>query len=41
VAEGRLFDAAYSAACLTDVLNGLQAADSGGIFAWDGTAIQP
>jgi NAD(P)-dependent dehydrogenase (short-subunit alcohol dehydrogenase family) len=41
VAEGRLFDAAYSAACLTDVLDGLQAADSGGIFAWDGTAIQP
>jgi len=41
VAEGRLFDAGYSAACLTDVLDGLQAADSGGIFAWDGTAIQP
>jgi NAD(P)-dependent dehydrogenase (short-subunit alcohol dehydrogenase family) len=41
VAEGRLFTAAHSAACLLDVLDGLNAADSGGIFAWDGTAIQP
>lgn len=41
VAEGRLFDAGHSAAALLDVLSGLQPADSGGIFAWDGTAIQP
>ncbi|GGB60654.1 SDR family NAD(P)-dependent oxidoreductase [Blastomonas aquatica] len=41
VAEGRLFDAAYSAKCLLDVLAGLEPADSGGIFAWDGAAIQP
>lgn len=41
VAEGRLFGAAHSAACLLDVLSQLQPADSGGIFAWDGAAIQP
>lgn len=41
VADGRLFDAGHSAACLLDVLSRLQPADSGGIFAWDGTAIQP
>lgn len=41
VAEGRLFDADHSARCLLDVLDGLRPADSGGIFAWDGTAIQP
>lgn len=41
VAEGRLFDPDYSAGCLLDVLDGLDPADSGGIFAWDGTAIQP
>ncbi|MDM7955644.1 SDR family NAD(P)-dependent oxidoreductase [Blastomonas sp.] len=41
VAEGRLFDADHSAACLLDVLDGLNPSDSGGIFAWDGTAIRP
>ena len=41
VAEGRLFDAAYSAASMLDVLSDLQPADSGGIFAWDGATIQP
>lgn len=41
VAEGKLFDTAYSANCLLDVLSTLKPADSGGIFAWDGAAIQP
>ncbi|WP_017672579.1 SDR family NAD(P)-dependent oxidoreductase [Blastomonas sp. AAP53] len=41
VAEGRLFDADHSASCLLDALAGLSAADSGGIFAFDGSAIQP
>lgn len=41
VAEDRLLDATHSARCLLDVLSGLRPADSGGIFAWDGTAIQP
>ncbi len=41
VAVGKLFDAAYSANCLLDVLATLKPADSGGIFAWDGAAVQP
>lgn len=41
VAEGRLFDADHSAKCLLDALAGLSPADSGGIFAFDGSAIQP
>lgn len=41
VADGRLFDPAYCAARLLDVLAGLHPGDSGGIFAWDGAAIQP
>lgn len=41
VAEGRLFDADDCSRKLLDVLSGLSAADSGGIFAFDGTAIQP
>lgn len=41
VAEGRLFDADHSASCLLDAMAGLSPADSGGIFAFDGSAIQP
>lgn len=41
VADGRLFDASYCAERLLDVLSGLTPADSGEIFAWDGTRIQP
>ena len=41
IAEGRLFDADHSASCLLDTLGGLGPADSGGIFAFDGSAIQP
>lgn len=41
VAEGRLFDADLSAGMMLDVLDGLSPADSGGIFAFDGSAIQP
>ncbi len=41
VAEGRLFNADHSASCLLDTLGGLGPADSGGIFAFDGSAIQP
>ncbi|CAN5384642.1 SDR family oxidoreductase [soil metagenome] len=39
VAEGRLFDAAWSAERLLAVVGGLTPADSGGVFAWDGTAV--
>jgi NAD(P)-dependent dehydrogenase (short-subunit alcohol dehydrogenase family) len=39
VADGRLFTAARSAACLLDVLAGLDAADSGRVFAWDGSEV--
>jgi len=39
VAEGRLFDAAYSAERLLAVLEGLGPTDSGGVFAWDGAVI--
>ncbi|WGM46521.1 hypothetical protein KOAAANKH_01391 [Brevundimonas sp. NIBR10] len=39
VAEGRLFDATYSAERLLSVLDGLMPADSGGVFAWDGARV--
>ena len=39
VAEGKLFDAAYSAERLLAVLDGLTTADSGGVFAWDGARV--
>lgn len=41
VAEGKLFDANRSASLMLDVIEGLSPADSGGIFAFDGSAIQP
>jgi NAD(P)-dependent dehydrogenase (short-subunit alcohol dehydrogenase family) len=41
VADGKLFDADRSAAMMLDVLDRLSPADSGGIFAFDGSAIQP
>ena len=41
VAQGKLFDADMSAGMMLDVLEGLSPADSGGIFAFDGSAIQP
>ncbi|CAN5453184.1 SDR family oxidoreductase [soil metagenome] len=39
VAEGRLFDAAWSAERLLAVVNGLTPVDSGGVFAWDGVVV--
>ena len=39
VPEGKLFTPAYSVERLLDVLNGLDAGNSGGFFAWDGQAI--
>lgn len=41
VAPGHLFDPARAAVQLLDVVDGLRAADSGKIFAWDGTEILP
>ena len=41
VPGGKLFTADYSAAKMMEVLHGLQPADSGEIFAWDGTKIDP
>tara|TARA_R110000787_G_scaffold16887_7_gene53475 strand:- start:64282 stop:64986 length:705 start_codon:yes stop_codon:yes gene_type:complete len=41
VAEGKLFDSGRAARHLLDVLDGLEPADSGKIFAWDGAEIQP
>ena len=40
VPDGKLFTPAYSVQRLLDVLNGLDAADSGGFFAWDGQPIE-
>ena len=40
VPEGKLFTPAFSVERLLDVLNGLNAADSGGFFAWDGQPIK-
>ena len=39
VPDGKLFTADYVAERLLEVINGLQAQDSGGFFAWDGEAI--
>jgi NAD(P)-dependent dehydrogenase (short-subunit alcohol dehydrogenase family) len=39
VAEGRLFDPAYSAAQLLTVIEGLTPADSGRVLAWDGQVV--
>lgn len=40
VPEGKLFTPAYSVESLLNVLNGLDADDSGGFFAWDGQPIE-
>lgn len=40
VPEGKLFTPAYSVERLLTVLNGLDATDSGGFFAWDGQPIE-
>jgi NAD(P)-dependent dehydrogenase (short-subunit alcohol dehydrogenase family) len=40
VPEGRLFTPSYSVQRLLEVLDGLDAADSGGFFAWDGQSIE-
>lgn len=40
VPDGKLFTPRYSAGCLLDVLDKLQAADSGGFFAYDGSRIE-
>ena len=39
VPEGKLFDAAFSAGRLLEVIDSTQADDSGGFFAWDGQPI--
>lgn len=39
VADGKLFTPTYSAECMLSVLEGLTPADTGGLFAWDGTKI--
>ena len=39
VADGRLFTPARSAASLLDVIDGLSPADSGRVFAWDGSEV--
>ncbi len=39
VADGRLFTPAYAAGCLIDVLDQLEPADSGKVFAWDGSEV--
>lgn len=41
VAPGQLFDPARAAIQLLDVIDGLGAKDSGGVFAWDGALIAP
>ena len=41
LASGQLFTPAYSATCLLDVADRLTPADSGGLFAWDGSRIAP
>lgn len=41
VSDGKLFGPDQSAAMMLDVLDGLSPSDSGGIFAFDGSAIQP
>nr|MDJ0760897.1 cell-cell signaling protein [Woeseiaceae bacterium] len=39
VPKGKLFDAAFSAGKLLELIDGAQADDSGGFFAWDGQPI--
>jgi len=41
LASGQLVTPAYSATCLLDVISRLSPADSGGLFAWDGSRIAP
>ncbi|MGN6375958.1 MAG: SDR family NAD(P)-dependent oxidoreductase [Sphingomonas sp.] len=41
VAPGQLFAPDRAAVQLLDVIDGLKPADSGGLFAWDGTEIKP
>ncbi|MGB3722291.1 MAG: SDR family NAD(P)-dependent oxidoreductase [Pacificimonas sp.] len=41
VPDGKLFTPDYSAGKLLDVLDGLTAAQTGGLFAWDGEEIAP
>ncbi len=41
VPDGRLFTPERSAACLLDVIERLGPADSGQVFAWDGTPVPP
>lgn len=41
VQPGKLFSPEKSARCLAAVLQGLEPADSGGVFAWDGQRIEP
>jgi NAD(P)-dependent dehydrogenase (short-subunit alcohol dehydrogenase family) len=40
VSENSLFTPQHSVACLFKVIDGLDVADSGGFFAWDGTPIE-
>ena len=40
VPEGQMFTADHSAQCLLSVIDGLEAKDSGGFFAWDGQPIE-
>lgn len=40
VAEGKLFEKAWAAERLLSVIDGLTPEDSGGFFAWDGSAIE-
>lgn len=39
VAQGKLFTPSFAARAMLDVLDRLAPADSGGLFAWDGSAI--
>ncbi|MHA3840697.1 SDR family NAD(P)-dependent oxidoreductase [Sphingomonas aestuarii] len=41
VGEGKLFDSGFAAGALLTVVDGLDPAGSGRIFAWDGREIQP
>ena len=40
VPKGRLFTPSYSVQRMLEVLDNLDAADSGGFFAWDGNPIE-
>lgn len=39
--QGQLFSPEYSASCLVNVLESVKAADSGKVFAWDGSEVLP